>query len=43
MATLIDTNVLIDVFHTGSAFEDWSALRLAGARRNRPGVLNTQI
>ncbi|MFT2213156.1 type II toxin-antitoxin system VapC family toxin [Rhizobium giardinii] len=43
MATLIDTNVLIDVFHTGSAFEDWSALRLADARRNGPVVINPLI
>ena len=43
MATLVDTNVLIDVFHTGSPFEEWSAFRLADARREGPVVINPLI
>jgi predicted nucleic acid-binding protein len=43
MATLVDTNVLIDVFHTGSPFEEWSALRLADAKRVGSVVINPLI
>ncbi len=43
MATLVDTNVLIDVFHTGSPFEDWSASRLADAKREGAVVINPLI
>lgn len=43
MATLVDTNVLIDVFHTGSPFEGWSALRLADAKRVGSVVINPLI
>ncbi|WP_276120311.1 type II toxin-antitoxin system VapC family toxin [Pararhizobium qamdonense] len=43
MATLVDTNVLIDVFHIGSPFEDWSALRLADAKRDGSVVINPLI
>ena len=43
MATLVDTNVLIDVFHIGSAFEGWSALRLADAKRDGSVVINPLI
>ncbi|WP_438751915.1 type II toxin-antitoxin system VapC family toxin [Pararhizobium sp. O133] len=43
MATLVDTNVLIDVFHTGSVFEAWSALRLADAKRIGSVIINPLI
>jgi predicted nucleic acid-binding protein len=43
MATLVDTNVLIDVFHTPSAFTDWSAERLAAARMEGPLLINPLI
>jgi len=43
MATLVDTNVLIDVFHTGSPFEDWSLLRLANAKREGSVIINPLI
>ncbi|MDE1992038.1 MAG: type II toxin-antitoxin system VapC family toxin [Rhizobiaceae bacterium] len=43
MATLIDTNILIDVFHRGSAFEEWSALKLEEARRAGAVIINPII
>ncbi len=43
MATLIDTNVLIDVFHTPSTFTEWSMAQLAAARRVGPLLINPLI
>jgi len=43
MATLVDTNVLIDVFHTRSAFTEWSTGRLAAARIDGPLLINPLI
>jgi predicted nucleic acid-binding protein len=43
MPTLVDTNVLIDVFARGSAFEDWSIARLADARREGALIINPVI
>lgn len=43
MATLVDTNVLIDVFHTPSAFTEWSTAQLAAARANGPLLINPLI
>ncbi len=43
MATLVDTNVLIDLFHTGSAFEDWSLLAIAKVRRQGDVLINPLI
>jgi len=43
MATLVDTNVLIDLFHTGSVFEEWSLLAIADARRQGDVLINPLI
>ncbi len=43
MATLVDTNVLLDVFHVGGEWEEWSMTRLAEARRSGPVVINPLI
>ncbi|CDZ73771.1 Putative nucleic acid-binding protein [Neorhizobium galegae bv. orientalis] len=43
MATLVDTNVLIDVFHTRSAFTEWSTEQLAVAQANGPLLINPLI
>ncbi|CDZ28396.1 type II toxin-antitoxin system VapC family toxin [Neorhizobium galegae] len=43
MATLVDTNVLIDVFHTRSAFTEWSTEQLAAAQTNGPLLINPLI
>ncbi|MGE7367737.1 type II toxin-antitoxin system VapC family toxin [Neorhizobium sp. NPDC001467] len=43
MATLVDTNVLIDVFHTPSAFTDWSMVQLANAQALGPLLINPLI
>ncbi len=43
MATLVDTNVLIDVFHTRTAFTEWSAGQLAAARASGPLLINPLI
>ena len=43
MATLVDTNVLIDVFHKPNAFTDWSMMQLAAARMNGPLLINPLI
>ncbi|MBP2557880.1 putative nucleic acid-binding protein [Neorhizobium galegae] len=43
MATLVDTNVLIDVFHTRSAFTEWSTEQLAVAQTNGPLLINPLI
>jgi predicted nucleic acid-binding protein len=43
MATLVDTNVLIDVFHTRSAFTEWSTEQLAAAQANGPLLINPLI
>lgn len=40
MATLIDTNVLLDVFDIGSSFEQWALKQLATCRRAGPLVIN---
>src|SRR5687767_1210264 len=43
IATLVDTNVLIDVFHTSSTFTDWSTERLSAARAEGPLLINPLI
>ncbi|MDX3929140.1 MAG: type II toxin-antitoxin system VapC family toxin [Shinella sp.] len=43
MATLIDTNVLIDIFHTPGAFTEWSLARVEAARLEGPLVINPLI
>jgi predicted nucleic acid-binding protein len=43
MATLVDTNILIDVFNHGSSFEEWSVSRLAEARRDGAVIINQII
>ncbi|SMF04619.1 type II toxin-antitoxin system VapC family toxin [Neorhizobium sp. CSC1952] len=43
MATLIDTNVLIDVFHTRGTYTDWSLARLEAARFEGPLLINPLI
>jgi predicted nucleic acid-binding protein len=43
IATLVDTNVLIDVFHTSSAFTEWSTDRLAAAKAEGPLMINPLI
>jgi predicted nucleic acid-binding protein len=43
MATLIDTNVLIDVLDVGSDWEDWSVGQLAAAREQGAIVINPII
>lgn len=43
MASLVDTNVLLDVVDVGSAYEAWSIARLAEARRAGPLVINPII
>ena len=43
MATLVDTNVLIDLFEVGGAWENWSMSRIAGARAAGPVVINPLI
>ncbi|MBO3761924.1 type II toxin-antitoxin system VapC family toxin [Ciceribacter sp. L1K22] len=43
MTTLVDTNVLIDVFHTPNDFTDWSVTRLAEARTEGVLVINPLI
>jgi predicted nucleic acid-binding protein len=43
IATLVDTNVLIDVFHTSGSFTEWSAARLAAARTEGPLLINPLI
>ncbi len=40
MPTLVDTNVLIDVFDTGSPWEDWSTRHMEHARAEGPIVIN---
>jgi predicted nucleic acid-binding protein len=43
MATLIDSNILIDVLNVGSSWEVWSLNRLAEARRAGPVIINPLI
>lgn len=43
MATLVDTNILLDVIDVGSAFEAWSTARLLDARRGGALVINPII
>ena len=43
MATLVDTNVLLDLLDVGSAWEDWSADRLFEARERGAVVINPII
>lgn len=40
MATLIDTNVLIDLFEVGGEWETWSTAQLASMRAVGPIVIN---
>jgi len=43
MATLVDTNILIDLFEIGGAWEEWSTARVALARSMGPIVINPII
>ena len=43
MPTLVDTNVLLDVFSVGSAWEQWSMMRLFQARETGPVLVNQLI
>jgi predicted nucleic acid-binding protein len=43
IATMVDTNVLIDVFHTSGTFTEWSTERLAAARLEGPLLINPLI
>ncbi|CAH0341684.1 type II toxin-antitoxin system VapC family toxin [Rhizobium sp. CECT 9324] len=43
MRTLVDTNVLIDVFHTPSTFTDWSTAQLVVARAQGHLLINPLI
>jgi predicted nucleic acid-binding protein len=43
MPVLVDTSVLVDVFHRGSDYEDWSLLQLAKARREGALIINPLI
>jgi predicted nucleic acid-binding protein len=43
MATLVDTNILIDVFHTRTAFTEWSTEQLAAARAKGLLLINPLI
>jgi predicted nucleic acid-binding protein len=43
MATLVDTNILIDVFHTPSDFTEWSIFQLAAAGASGPLLINPLI
>lgn len=43
IATMVDTNVLIDVFHTASTFTDWSTERLVAAKKEGPLMINPLI
>jgi len=40
MPTLVDTNVLIDIFDTGSPWEDWSTRAIERMRSEGPIVVN---
>lgn len=40
MSTLVDTSVLVDLFDTGSAWEDWSARTIERLRSQGPIVVN---
>ena len=40
MPTLVDTHVLIDIFDTGSPWEDWSTRSIERARTEGPIVIN---
>jgi predicted nucleic acid-binding protein len=40
MPTLVDTNVLIDIFDTGSPWEDWSTRTIERLRTDGPIVIN---
>lgn len=40
MPTLVDTNVLIDLFDTGSPWEDWSTRAIERMRSEGPIVIN---
>lgn len=40
MATLVDTNVLIDLFDMGSPWEDWSTGQIRRLRAQGPIVIN---
>lgn len=40
MPTLVDTNVLIDLFDTGSPWEDWSSRTIERLRSEGPIVIN---
>lgn len=43
MATLVDTSILIDVFHTPSVFTEWSTQQLTIARADGPLLINPLI
>ncbi len=43
MPTLVDTNVLIDLFDTGSPWEDWSSRTIEWLRSEGPIVINQII
>jgi predicted nucleic acid-binding protein len=40
MSTLVDSNVLIDLFDTGSAWEEWSTRTIERLRSQGPIVIN---
>lgn len=40
MPTLVDTNILIDLFDTGSPWEDWSTRSIERVRSEGPIVIN---
>ena len=43
MPTLVDTNVLIDLFDAGSPWEDWSIRHIERVRSEGPVVINPVI
>lgn len=43
MATLVDTNVLIDLFEVGGTWEAWSTAKVYELRKSGPLVLNQLI
>ncbi len=43
MGTLVDTNVLVDLFDVGGQWEDWSVAQIAAAREAGPIVINPLI
>ena len=43
MATLVDTNVLIDLFDAGSSWEDWSIHTIERLRSEGPIIVNQVV